>query len=115
MPGCADCFDHAGQAVGDPGLPWRCPSDLHADVLGSADGVLRCQSAGPGRVRRPDGPGHRVQTWTCTGGADQQWSFNSHGTITGLQSGLPLEVAGTSTASGALLDWGSCNGGSNRQ
>ena len=58
--------------------------------------------------------GTKVETWSCTGGANQQWAINSNGTITGVQSGLCLDVAGANTANDALVDLWTCNGGSNQ-
>ena len=60
-------------------------------------------------------PGTKVEIWPCNGGANQQWSINSNGTITGVQSGLCLDVTGASTANGALVELWTCNGQSNQQ
>ena len=46
---------------------------------------------------------------------NQQWTVNSNGTITGVQSGLCLDVTGASTAEGALVDLWTCNGQTNQQ
>ena len=43
-------------------------------------------------------PGTKVEIWPCNGQANQQWTLNSDGTITGVQSGLCLDVTGASTA-----------------
>jgi hypothetical protein len=51
-----------------------------------------------------------VQIWPCNGGTNQQWNVNSNGTITGVQSGLCLDVSGASTTDGALIDLWTCNG-----
>ena len=55
-----------------------------------------------------------METWSCNGGANQQWNLNSNGSVTGVQSGLCLEVVGGSTADSAPVDLGSCNGQSNQ-
>jgi len=56
-----------------------------------------------------------VVTWPCNGGANQQWNLNSNGTVTGVQSGLCLDVTGAATANGtAVIIW-TCNGGANQQ
>ena len=60
-------------------------------------------------------PGTKTVVWSCNGQANQQWHLNANGTITGVQSGLCLDVAGRSTASGALVQLWTCNGGSNQQ
>ena len=59
--------------------------------------------------------GTKVDVWSCNGGANQQWNVNANGTITGVQSGLCLDVTGASTADGALVELWTCNGGSNQQ
>jgi hypothetical protein len=46
---------------------------------------------------------------------DLQRQLNSNGTITGVQSGLCLDVTGASTANGALVELWTCNGQSNQQ
>jgi alpha-galactosidase len=60
-----------------------------------------------------------VQLYTCTGGANQKWSLNPNGTITGTQSGLCLDVTGGDQASGNVngtaLELWTCNGGANQQ
>jgi hypothetical protein len=51
----------------------------------------------------------------CHGGADQQWSLNSDGTVTSVQSGLCLDVEEAADANGTpVILWG-CNGGANQQ
>jgi hypothetical protein len=56
-----------------------------------------------------------TQIWDCNGGTNQQWNVNSNGTITGVQSGLCLDVTGASTANGAKVELWTCAGGSNQQ
>ena len=41
--------------------------------------------------------GTKVEIWTCNGQTNQQWQVNSNGTITGVQSGLCLDVVGAAT------------------
>ena len=53
--------------------------------------------------------------WPCSGQSNQQWQFNANGTVTGVKSGLCLDVTGASTADGALAELWTCNGGSNQQ
>ena len=59
-------------------------------------------------------PGTPVQLWTCWGGASQQWTVNSNGTIVSVPSGLCLGVAGGATANASNLDMETCNGGSSQ-
>jgi hypothetical protein len=42
--------------------------------------------------------GTKAIVWSCNGQANQQWNVNSNGTITGVQSGMCLDVTGASTA-----------------
>ena len=56
-----------------------------------------------------------VEIWSCDGGANQQWTLNSNGRITGNQSGLCLDVTGNSTADGAVAELWTCNGQPNQQ
>lgn len=56
-----------------------------------------------------------MEIWDCNGGANQQWRANSDGSITGVQSGLCLDVTGASTADGALAELWTCNGGANQR
>jgi hypothetical protein len=59
--------------------------------------------------------GTKVEIWSGNGGANQQWQLNANGTITGVQSGLCLDVTGASTNNGALAELWTCNGGSNQE
>ncbi|MGC9669613.1 ricin-type beta-trefoil lectin domain protein [Planosporangium sp. 12N6] len=59
--------------------------------------------------------GARIRIWSCTGAANQQWNVNPDGTITGVQSGLCLDVTGAATTNGAAVELWTCNGGSNQQ
>jgi len=45
----------------------------------------------------------------------QQWNLNSNGTVTGVQSGLCLDVTGAATANGTKVELWTCNGGTNQQ
>ena len=61
------------------------------------------------------GNGTQVIIWDCNGQSNQQWSVNSNGSITGVQSGLCLDAAGAATANGTKIQLYSCWGGSNQQ
>jgi hypothetical protein len=56
-----------------------------------------------------------VIIWPCDGASNQQWQFNSNGTVTGVQSGLCLDVTGGATTAGTPVEIWTCNGGSNQQ
>ncbi|MFD8753917.1 RICIN domain-containing protein [Kitasatospora sp. NPDC059577] len=58
--------------------------------------------------------GAPVRQWTCTGGANQQWTSGPGSTIVNVHSGKCLEVPGFSTAGGTRIDQWTCNGGSNQ-
>jgi hypothetical protein len=60
-------------------------------------------------------PGTKIQIWPCNNGTNQGWNVNANGTITGVRSGLCLDVTGASTADGADLQLFTCNGGSKQQ
>ncbi|SCE00587.1 alpha-galactosidase [Streptomyces sp. DvalAA-14] len=53
--------------------------------------------------------------WSCNSGPNQQWIPNADGTITGVQSGLCLDVTGAGTANGTLAELWNCTGGSNQK
>ena len=52
---------------------------------------------------------------TCGNGTNQQWNVNPDGTITGVQSGLCLDVTSAATANGSAVELWTCTGGSNQQ
>ena len=57
-----------------------------------------------------------VEIWTCNGGANQKFSYNSaNGTIVGSQSGKCVTVQGASTANGGKLVLFTCSGASNQK
>ncbi|MFF7989191.1 RICIN domain-containing protein [Kitasatospora xanthocidica] len=53
--------------------------------------------------------GAPVRQWTCTGGANQKWTF-SDGVAVNQASGKCLAVAGASLQRGALIEQRSCDG-----
>jgi len=59
--------------------------------------------------------GTAVILYTCNGGTNQEWSVNSDGSITGVQSGLCLDVTGGATAgpNGTKLELWPCTGEAN--
>jgi O-glycosyl hydrolase len=54
-----------------------------------------------------------IEMWDCTGGAAQNWTVASNGTV-GINSKC-LDITGGSTANGALIEEWTCNGGGNQQ
>ncbi|MET8039329.1 ricin-type beta-trefoil lectin domain protein [Micromonospora sp. NPDC005215] len=59
--------------------------------------------------------GGRARIMTCNGGSGQQWRVNTDGTISGVGSGLCLDVNGAGTANGTAVQLWTCTGGSNQQ
>ncbi|MHA6765524.1 RICIN domain-containing protein [Streptacidiphilus sp. PAMC 29251] len=60
--------------------------------------------------------GTNVDLYTCNGQSNQQWTQNANGTITGVQSGLCLDVkGGGASANGTGVELWTCNGGSNQK
>ena len=57
--------------------------------------------------------GTHIQMYTCNGGAAQQWTLATNGTIQ--INGECMDVTGGSTANGALIEEWTCNGGANQQ
>jgi hypothetical protein len=96
-------------------------SDNYATTYANATAILKgFQALGANTVRMAfndatTSPGTKAVIWSCNGQANQQWTLNGNGTITGVQSGLCLDVTGASTADGAPADLWTCNGGSNQQ
>jgi Ricin-type beta-trefoil lectin domain len=80
-----------------------------ASTGGRTDGApAAARRAGPAAARRAG----LAAAWSAggTGGASQQWQVNANGTITGVQSGLCLDVTGVSTSNGALVRLWTCDG-----
>ena len=60
-----------------------------------------------------------IQLYTDNGGSNQKWvitpASGGYHTVQGVQSSKLMEVAGSSTSAGALVDQWSDNGGNNQQ
>ena len=84
---------------------------------GGTAGVLR----GAGSNRCLDVPGAAtangtlLQIWDCNGGANQQWTLNSNGSVVGRESGLCLDVVGAGTANSTAVNLWTCSGTSNQK
>lgn len=59
--------------------------------------------------------GARAQIWDCNGGANQRWTINSNGTISGVQSGLCLDVNNNGTANGTTVLLWTCTAAANQR
>ena len=57
--------------------------------------------------------GTKIQLWTCNGGANQQWTVESDGTLQ--VYGKCLDITGANYTNGTLIELWQCNGGANQQ
>lgn len=77
------------------------------------------RGTGSGRCMDVSGPstapGAEVILYDCHGAANQQWRFNTDGTIVGVQSGLCLDASGAGTANNTRLIVWTCTGQSNQK
>ena len=110
------CLDVGGRSQSDGALLqiWDCNSGLNQTWTATSNNQLtvygnKCLDASGTAA------GTRVQIWTCHSGANQQWRLNADGTITGVQSGLCLDVTGQGTANGTAVVLWTCHGGSNQR
>jgi DNA-binding beta-propeller fold protein YncE len=89
---------------GSPGQNWTVQPDGTIQLNGKCLDVYRQEKTSKARV----------ELWTCTGHANQQWQ-PSDGTLINPASGKCLDDPGYRTASGTQLDIYACNGGLNQQ
>ena len=59
--------------------------------------------------------GTSVIIWDCNGQTNQQWRFNTDGTITAIGAGKCLDVAGNGTANGTRVQIWTCSGAANQR
>jgi hypothetical protein len=57
--------------------------------------------------------GTKIQMWTCTGGANQQWTVEPNGTVQVF--GKCLDITGANYSNGTGIELWTCNGGANQQ
>ncbi|AEK46510.1 alpha-N-arabinofuranosidase [Amycolatopsis mediterranei S699] len=113
------CLDVTGRSQADGALMqvWDCNGGTNQQWTLTALNQLTVYG-----TKCLDVPGHataagtRVQIWSCNGGTNQQWRVNADGTVTGVESGLCLDVSGggASANSTPVVLW-TCNGQSNQQ
>jgi poly(hydroxyalkanoate) depolymerase family esterase len=117
--GAGRCLDVPGQmtAGGTRLQIWDCHGGTNQQWTRSSADELTVYSGSSTRCLDAEGagtsPGTAVIIYSCHGGTNQKWRLNSDGSVTGVQSGLCLEVA--STANGAAARLGTCTGGSNQR
>ena len=117
---CLDAYD----SQTTPGTKidiWDCGGGANQGVTPTTAGELRlyggtqCLDAYDNQTAS----GTKVELWTCDGGTNQQWRLNPDGTVTGVQSGLCLDVTGgdqtAGNVNGTPLELWTCNGGANQQ
>ena len=93
---------HRGRHSGsDLAVQW--PAGPELDLHQRKPAQRRRRHDVSGRLRQPDQRGRKRIIWSCNGQINQQWRRDSDGSITGVQSGLCLDVTGASTADGALV------------
>nr|WP_157845536.1 RICIN domain-containing protein [Kitasatospora phosalacinea] len=56
-----------------------------------------------------------MRLWGCSGADDQKWKPNADGAISGVQSGLGLDVTDRGTANASPVQLRTCHGGSNQR
>jgi O-glycosyl hydrolase len=114
-----DSTYHSGMVgLGTSGYQTDQFDNLSVTLIGSAtptgpivagDDTAECVDDNAGSAAN----GTIVQMWDCTGGAAQNWTMASNGTV-GI-NGKCLDITGGSTANGALIEEWACNGGANQQ
>jgi len=109
------CLDvpQSNTANGTQPVIWDCHGSANQQwtVSGLTLGVLgKCLDAPPNAAA-----GTKVQIWDCNGGTNQQWNLNASGTISGVQSGLCLDVNGNATANGTTVILWTCTGAANQR
>jgi hypothetical protein len=57
--------------------------------------------------------GTKIQMWDCNGGANQQWTVESNGTLQ--VYGKCMDITGANYSNGTLIELWTCNGGANQQ
>jgi hypothetical protein len=110
------CLDVNGQSQADGSVVqiWDCNSGANQQWTLTSSNQLtvygnKCLDVASSST------GSRARIMTCNGGGGQQWRVNGDGTITGVASGLCLDVNGAGTANGTAVQIWTCTGGSNQQ
>jgi poly(hydroxyalkanoate) depolymerase family esterase len=117
--GAGRCLDVPGQTTnnGTRLQIWDCHGGTNQQWTSSSANELTVYSGSSKRCLDAEGAGTTAGTaviiYACHGGNNQKWRLNGDGSVTGVQSGLCLEVA--STANGAAARLGTCSGGSNQR
>ena len=83
---------------------WTVEADGTLQVNGKCMDIFRDQKVNKAKV----------ELWTCTGGANQQWAAVS-GTLVNTISGKCLDIPRFNTTNGTQLEIYTCNGGLNQR
>ena len=117
--GAGRCLDVPGQTTtnGTRLQIWDCHGGTNQQWTRSTADELTVYTGSSKRCLDAEGagttPGTAVIIYSCHGGANQKWRLNTDGSVTGVQSGLCLEVAATGNGAAARL--GTCSGQANQR
>jgi alpha-galactosidase len=101
------CVDDSGSgtADGNPVILYPCSGNTNQHWQLPGDGTVRTLGK---CLDTNGGAGTAAELATCSGGADQQWSYQLDGNLINKQSGLCLDVTGGGSANGTALEAWSC-------
>ncbi|MEY9962679.1 hypothetical protein ABIA33_000705 [Streptacidiphilus sp. MAP12-16] len=112
------CLDDPGANTAPGTLQeiWDCHHGANQEWTYTSSKQLQTLGLCLDAVGQGTGAGTKIDLWPCNGQSNQQWNVNSNGTITGVQSGLCLDViGGGSSPNGTGIDLWPCNSQSNQQ
>ncbi|HEV3357311.1 MAG TPA: ricin-type beta-trefoil lectin domain protein [Pseudonocardiaceae bacterium] len=101
------CVDDSGSGTsdGNPIILWPCSGNANQRWQLPGDGTVRTLGK---CLDTNGGSGTKAELATCTGGTDQQWTYQLNGNLINKQSGLCLDVTGGGSSDGTALESWSC-------
>ena len=101
------CVDDSGSgtADGNPIILWPCSGNANQRWQLPGDGTVRTLGK---CLDTNGGSGSKAELETCSGGTDQQWTYQLNGNLLNKASGLCLDVTGGGSANGTALEAWSC-------